>query len=112
MTDAIRDALHARVVPTVPEINLTENSRTILSKRYLMRGEDGQPTESVNDMFFRVAYNVSKPYCTSFAAATADASEAAVAQSTEAFYRLLTSKRFFPAFVFTGNSFYWTRTTC
>mmetsp|Transcript_11569 Transcript_11569/g.46777 ORF Transcript_11569/g.46777 Transcript_11569/m.46777 type:complete len:849 (-) Transcript_11569:353-2899(-) len=92
MSDSLRDSLFAKVVPTVPEINLTENSRTILSKRYLMRGEDGKPIETVNEMFFRVAYNVSKP----FAEFCPDRADQAVEESTRNFYSLLTSKEFFP----------------
>ena len=71
----------------LPAIQLTENARQVLIRRYVRRGEDGQPAESVEEMFWRVAYHVAKV-------------ESQWGQDVEArareFYRLLTSKRFFP----------------
>lgn len=37
---------------------LSANSRTVLEKRYLRRGKDGQPIETIEEMFWRIAYNV------------------------------------------------------
>ena len=37
---------------------LEDNARVVLEKRYLRRGADGQPIETVEEMFWRVAYNV------------------------------------------------------
>ncbi|MCD4684888.1 MAG: hypothetical protein K8S97_03005, partial [Anaerolineae bacterium] len=42
------------------EIPLTDNARTVLSKRYLRRGDDGQPVETEQEMFWRVAYHIAK----------------------------------------------------
>jgi hypothetical protein len=39
-------------------IQLTENARIVLQKRYLRRGEDGKPAETEHQMFWRVAYHV------------------------------------------------------
>jgi len=68
-------------------IDLSENSRQVLRKRYLRRGLDGQPVEDIPGMFRRVAHAVAEP----------DAQHGFDVQSTEdAFYGLLTSLRFFP----------------
>ena len=68
-------------------INLTDNARVVLMKRYVRRGPDGQPNETVEGMFRRVARAVAEP----------DREHGADADATEqAFYRLLTELRFFP----------------
>lgn len=68
-------------------INLSENSRQVLKRRYLRRGLDGQPIETVEGMFRRVARAVAEP----------DAAYGYDAQTTEdSFYGLLTQLRFFP----------------
>jgi len=69
----------------LPAITLSENSRQILAKRYLRRGEDGEPVESVEEMFWRIAWHI----------ADVEA-EAAPLETAKAFYRLLVSKSFFP----------------
>ena len=43
------------------EIELSENSRQVLKKRYLRRGLDGKPVEDVEGMFRRVARAVAEP---------------------------------------------------
>jgi len=77
--------------PAIPEglptIHLTDNARTVLQKRYLRKGEDGEPAESVEEMFWRVAYNVALPE---------QEWEGQVEATARLFYDLLTSKRFFP----------------
>ena len=40
------------------KINLSDNSRTVLEKRYLRRGNDGNPIETEQEMFWRIAYHV------------------------------------------------------
>lgn len=69
------------------EIPLTDNARTVLQKRYLRRGEDGQPVETEQEMFWRVAYHVAK--------AESDFG-GAVEPVARRFYDLLTTLRFFP----------------
>ncbi len=75
--------------PTLPqkEIRLTDNARTVLEKRYLRRGNDGKPVESIPEMFWRVAYNVALGE----AATTSD-----VTPIAERYYDLLTNLEFFP----------------
>jgi len=70
-----------------PNLNLTENARTVLMKRYVRRGPDGKPAETPEEMFRRVARAIAAP--------EADHS-GDVAATERAFYRLLTELRFFP----------------
>jgi len=68
-------------------ISLTDNARVVLMKRYVRRGPDGKPNESVEGMFRRVARAVAEP----------ERDHDADAEATEqAFYKLLTELRFFP----------------
>jgi len=78
------------------EINLSDNSRQVLHKRYLRRGPDGKPIETIEEMFRRVAKAVAEP----------DGAYGYDAMTTEdSFYALLTSLRFFPnSPTFTGAS--------
>lgn len=71
----------------VPAVTLTENSRQVLTRRYIRRGADGKPVEDVEGMFWRVAYHVAKVEETWGSDALARAVE---------FYQLLSSKSFFP----------------
>jgi ribonucleoside-diphosphate reductase alpha chain len=81
----------AASLPPLPQgaqpVALTDNARTVLMKRYLRRGEDKQPLESVEEMFWRVAYHV----------AVAEKQWAGnILETAESFYHLLTSMRFLP----------------
>ncbi len=68
-------------------IELTDNARTVLQKRYLRRGEDGKPAEDEHEMFWRVAYNV----------ALAEAKhDGDVLSHARTFYNMLTNLQFFP----------------
>jgi ribonucleoside-diphosphate reductase alpha chain len=73
--------------PTLPEVPLTENARVVLEKRYLRRGPDGKPVETIPQMFWRVAHHVA------LAERETGGTETDVEQQ---FYDLLTSLRFFP----------------
>jgi ribonucleoside-diphosphate reductase alpha chain len=68
-------------------ISLSENALTVLRKRYLLRGTDGEPIETPAEMFWRVARVVAAPD------ATYDGDPAATAR---AFYEILTTFRFMP----------------
>jgi ribonucleoside-diphosphate reductase alpha chain len=54
------------LLPTPPmpkgllKANLTDNARQVLMKRYVRRGDDGKPAETVEEMFWRVAYHVAR----------------------------------------------------
>jgi ribonucleoside-diphosphate reductase alpha chain len=71
----------------LPGANLTDNARQVLMKRYVRRGDDGKPAETVEEMFWRVAYHVAK---------VEEMWEADVMKRTEEYYHLLSSKKFFP----------------
>ncbi len=71
----------------LPKVELTENARQVLIRRYVRRGDDGKPVESVEEMFWRVAWHVAK-----VETAWGGDSE----QRAREFYSLLTSKKFFP----------------
>ena len=70
-------------------IQLTENARIVLQKRYLRRGEDGKPAETEHQMFWRVAYHVAL-------AELEFADHETVMQQARAYFELLTKLRFFP----------------
>ncbi|MFZ5909848.1 MAG: ribonucleotide reductase N-terminal alpha domain-containing protein [Chloroflexota bacterium] len=71
----------------LPKIELTENARQVLLRRYVRRGKDGKPVESVEEMFWRVAWHIAR--------VEEIWSGDAMARAVE-FYHLLTSKKFFP----------------
>jgi ribonucleoside-diphosphate reductase alpha chain len=71
----------------LPPVSLTDNARQVLVRRYVRRGKDGQPVETVEEMFWRVAYHV---------AAVETSWDEDVTTRAREFYELLTSKRFFP----------------
>jgi ribonucleoside-diphosphate reductase alpha chain len=48
-------------IPTgLSEVQLTENARQVLIRRYVRRNREGKPAESVEEMFWRVAFHVGK----------------------------------------------------
>ncbi|HEX9116350.1 MAG TPA: adenosylcobalamin-dependent ribonucleoside-diphosphate reductase [Anaerolineae bacterium] len=85
--------IHQRLKAFTPALSapeavaISENSRVVLQKRYLRKGLDGKPVETVEGMFRRVARTVAEPD----AAYGYD-----VAQTEDSFYALLTTLRFFP----------------
>ncbi len=84
---------HHGLLPTppmpkgLPKVELTDNARQVLMKRYVRRGDDGKPVETVEEMFWRVAYHVAK---------TEAAWDDDVTARAKEFFALLTSKKFFP----------------
>lgn len=71
----------------LPPVELTENARQVLVRRYVRRGDDGKPAETVEEMFWRVAYHVAK---------VEEAWGGDIDARARHFYALLTSKKFFP----------------
>ena len=78
--------------PTPPSgpVTLSSNARTVLQKRYLVKDKTGQPTESPEDLFWRVATVVAE------ADARYGATEGGVQAVAEEFYYLMTQRRFVP----------------
>jgi ribonucleoside-diphosphate reductase alpha chain len=77
--------------PEIPsglsEVQLTENARQVLTRRYVRRNREGKPAETIEGMFWRVAYHVAK------VEKSWDGDEI---ERAKQFYELLTSKQFFP----------------
>lgn len=71
----------------LPKVELTENARQVLVRRYVRRGDDGGHVESVEEMFWRVAYHVAHVEETW--------GEDYISRARD-YYELLTSRKFFP----------------
>ncbi len=72
------------------DIKISDNARTVLARRYLRRGADGQPVETEQEMFWRVAYHVA------LAEKTLGDDIALVEHWARKFFDLLTNLNFFP----------------
>ncbi|HMD89996.1 MAG TPA: adenosylcobalamin-dependent ribonucleoside-diphosphate reductase [Anaerolineaceae bacterium] len=87
------DSTRSGLLPTpplpsdLPPVELTDNARQVLLRRYVRRADDGKPGEVIEDMFWRVAYNVAR---------VEETWEGDMPARAREFYRLLTSKAFFP----------------
>ena len=77
--------------PPIPddaqEVQLTENAIQVFKRRYVRKGADGEPLETIKGTFWRVAYHV---------ALAEENWETDVMEQARKFYNLLTSRRFFP----------------
>jgi ribonucleoside-diphosphate reductase alpha chain len=71
----------------LPEVNLGDNARQVLIRRYVRRDNDGNPCETVEEMFWRVAYHVAK---------VEQAWGCDIMQRAKEFYHLLGGINFFP----------------
>jgi ribonucleoside-diphosphate reductase alpha chain len=76
--------------PPAGPIALSRNARTVLEKRYLIKDASGQPVETPEELFWRVATVVAE------ADRRYGATEGMVAEVADAFYRLMTERRFLP----------------
>ena len=80
-------------LPSTPPkgpVTLSQNARTVLEKRYLVKNEAGKATEKPEDLFWRVATVIAE------ADRRYGASEGAVQAAAEEFYFLMTQRRFEP----------------
>lgn len=89
--DSVKTENGLKALPELPNdlpvIELSENAHQVLMRRYLWRGADGEPVETVDDMFWRVAYSIAQED---------EKYGEDKMQTAREFDRLLTSKRFFP----------------
>jgi len=69
------------------KVTLTDNAYQVFRRRYMRKGSDGKPVETVEETFWRVAYHVAK------VEAVWGQDVTALAQR---YYELLAAKRFFP----------------
>ncbi len=76
--------------PPAGEAQLSDNARTVISKRYLIKDATGTPTERPEDMFWRVASTVAE------ADRRYGSSDAEVTDTATDFYTLMTERRFEP----------------
>ncbi|NMC13777.1 MAG: adenosylcobalamin-dependent ribonucleoside-diphosphate reductase [Chloroflexi bacterium] len=88
ITKTIKDLLPTPPLPgDLAAVELSENARQVLIRRYVRRGKDGEPVETVEEMFWRVAYHIAR---------VEEAYEEDPLQMARLYYELLTKKRFFP----------------
>ena len=71
----------------LPHVDLSENSYQVLTRRYIRKGDNGELVETPEEMFWRVAFHVAK---------VEEIWGEDIEERASHFYRLLTSKRFFP----------------
>jgi ribonucleoside-diphosphate reductase alpha chain len=71
-------------------VELAENARVVLEKRYLKRDDEGQPLETPEDLFHRVAENIAQ------AEGKFGAGEEEIRQTAELYYNLMASLVFMP----------------
>jgi len=72
------------------DVNLSDNARTVLQKRYVRKDEQGKPVETEAEMFWRVAYHVA------LAEKDQSGTDSDVDHWAREYYKLLTELRFFP----------------
>jgi ribonucleoside-diphosphate reductase alpha chain len=65
----------------------SDNALTVLERRYLRKDQNGEPVESLAEMFTRVAHHVAR---------AEDAWNGAVTEAEDLFYKMLTRVRFLP----------------
>ena len=75
--------------PSTPA-TLSQNARTVLEKRYLIKDKTGKPVETPEEMFWRVATVVAE------ADRRYGSSDAEVNSVAHVFYELMTQRRFEP----------------
>ncbi len=71
-------------------LDLSANALTVLERRYLIKDDQGQPTEQATDLFWRVARTIAAPD------KTYGASEKAVEALAEAFFELMATRVWMP----------------
>ena len=75
------------------DIDLTENARAVLGKRYLKKNEKGEPIEEPIEMFLRVASNIAEG---EFRFKEGEEAQRLYEESKERFLQIMLSRRFMP----------------
>src|ERR671910_509382 len=75
------------------DIDLTENARAVLGKRYLKKNEKGEPIEEPIEMFLRVASNIAEG---EFRFKEGEEAKRLYEESRERFLQIMLSRRFMP----------------
>lgn len=78
------------VNPPATPVTLSQNARTVLGKRYLVKDKSGKPVETPEQMFWRVATTVAE------ADRRYGATDKQVEKVANQFYELMTQRRFEP----------------
>ncbi len=76
--------------PPATPATLSQNARTVLEKRYLVKDKSGKPVETPEDMFWRVATTIAE------ADRRYGATDKQVEKVANQFYELMTQRRFEP----------------
>ena len=76
--------------PPATPATLSQNARTVLEKRYLVKDKSGKPVETPEDMFWRVATTIAE------ADRRYGATDKQVEKAANQFYELMTQRRFEP----------------
>ncbi len=71
----------------LPSIDLSENSKKVLEKRYVRRNSNGKLSETIDELFWRVAYHIAR---------VEDQWGNDVEETAKKFYCMMTERRFFP----------------
>lgn len=84
------DTMPVPTPPQVPRLELSRNALVVLKKRYLKKGEKGEPVETPEELFWRVARHIAK------ADALYGKTAEEVKETALRFYSLMVSKDFMP----------------
>lgn len=76
--------------PPATPATLSQNARTVLEKRYLVKDKTGKPVETPEDMFWRVATTIAE------ADRKYGATDKQIEKTSNQFYELMTQRRFEP----------------
>ena len=89
-----KDAPMTEILPPMPDglpdVELNENAKVVLARRYLRKGLDGKPFELPRELFWRVAAKIAAQE------AKFKGGESKVEPLAREFYDLLTSFKFLP----------------
>lgn len=86
MTQSLKNIPSSKVIAT----DFTDNAKVVLEKRYLRKGPDGKPIETIEEMFWRVAFSIAS------SEENYKKSPYSVEELAIKFYNLMLAKEFLP----------------